>query len=68
MGRGIEVVVGEQYAEVVEIVCGTAIISVRILELTKVVQCSDLFQSQLERGISATYSGIVRANVHYSYL
>ena len=54
MGRGIEVVVGREYAEAVEVLCGTAVISVRILELTEVVSCGDLFQSQLGRGVNTT--------------
>ena len=47
MGGGVEVVVGGEDSEVVKVVCGTAVISVRILELTEVVQCGDLFQCQL---------------------
>jgi hypothetical protein len=43
VGGGVEVVVGGEDSEVVKVVCGTALISVRILELTEVVQCGDLF-------------------------
>jgi hypothetical protein len=43
----VKIVVCGKDAEVVEVVCGTAVISVCILELTKVVQSGNLFQCQL---------------------
>ena len=47
VGGGIEVIIRGEDAKVVEIVCGTAVVAISILELTKVVQCGDLFQCQL---------------------
>lgn len=45
MGGGVEVGVGREDAEVVEVVCRAAVVAVGVLELTKVVERRDLFQS-----------------------
>jgi hypothetical protein len=44
MGGRVEVRICGEDPEVVEIICGAAIVAISILELTKVVQRSDLLQ------------------------
>lgn len=43
----VEVSVGAENAEVVEVVSGTAVVSICILELAEVVEGSDLFKGDL---------------------
>lgn len=50
MRRDGEVCVGGQYPEVVEVVCGAAIVPVRVLELTKIVEGGDLAEGELWKG------------------
>ena len=47
MCRRVEVDVGGEDAEVVQIVGGTAVVSVRVLEFSKVVECGDLLERDL---------------------
>lgn len=47
MGGGVELEVGGKNTEMVKVVGGTLVVSVRVLELAKVVQSGDLFESEL---------------------
>ncbi len=49
MSRRVQVIVGRQNAEMVQVVSGTAVVSIRILEFSKVVQCSYLLQRYLSK-------------------
>ena len=42
-----EIGVGREDAEVVEVICGARVVSVRVLELAEVVECGDLFERDL---------------------
>ena len=47
MGRSVQVVIGRKYAKVIQVVGGTTVVSVGVLELAKVVQYCDLLQCEL---------------------
>jgi hypothetical protein len=48
VGRGIKVDVRGENAEVVQIVCSTAVVSVGVLEFSEVVECRYLIERQLD--------------------
>ena len=49
MCRDQEVGIGGEDAEMVEVICCTAVVAVRVLEFSKVVESGDLIECELER-------------------
>ena len=54
----VQIGVGGQHAEVVEVVGSARVVPVRVLELSKVVQCGDLFEGELKRKLFRINDGI----------
>ena len=51
MSRCIEISIGGEHSEVIEIISSSAVVAVCVLELTKVVQGSNFFKSELRYGV-----------------